>query len=87
MATRQWLSMVILVFFFANGRGLRQGDPASSFLFNFVADALSHILSRAASAGHISPVSTHLIPNGITHLQYADDTIIMVELNENSLRT
>ena len=26
-----------------------------------------------------------MIPNGITHLQYADDTIIMVELNEASL--
>lgn len=71
--------------FFDNGRGLRQGDPASPLLFNFVADALSHILSRAATAGHIMPFSSHLIPNGITHLQYADHTIIMVELNEDNL--
>ena len=71
--------------FFANGRGLRQGDPASPLLFNFVADALSRILSRAALAGHITPVSSHLIPNGISHLQYADDTIILMELNDNSL--
>ena len=48
-------------------------------------DALSHILSCAAAAGHISPVSSHLIPNGISHLQYADDTIIMVELNDSSI--
>ena len=71
--------------FFANGRGLRQGDPASPLLFNFVADALSRILSRAALAGYITPVSSHLIPNGISHLQYADDTIILMELNDNSL--
>ena len=70
---------------FANGRGLRQGDPVSPLLFNFVADALSRILSRAALAGHITPVSSHLIPHGISHLQYADDTIILMELNENSL--
>ena len=71
--------------FFANGQGLRQGDPASSIMFNFVADALSCILSRAASHGHISPVISHLILEGVTHLQYADDTIIMVELNDSRI--
>lgn len=71
--------------FFANGRGLRQGDLFSPILFNFVADALSCILSCPARAGHITPVSSHIIPEGITHLQYADDTIIMVELNEHSI--
>ena len=71
--------------FFKNSCGLRQGDPASPILFNFVADALSNILSRAAEAGHISPVSSHLIPEGITHLQYANDTIILVELNEHCI--
>ena len=68
--------------FFANGRGLRQGDPASPVLFNFVADAFSCILTRAAQCGHISPVVSHLIPEGVSHLQYADDTIIMVELDD-----
>lgn len=71
--------------YFANSRGLRQGDPASPLLFNFMADALSCILDRAASAGHISPVVSHLLPQGITHLPYADDTIIMVELEDSCL--
>uniref|UniRef100_A0A453LYD3 Reverse transcriptase domain-containing protein n=1 Tax=Aegilops tauschii subsp. strangulata TaxID=200361 RepID=A0A453LYD3_AEGTS len=71
--------------FFQNFRGLRQGDPASPILFNFVADALSNILSRAAAAGHISPVSSYLIPEGVSRLKYADDTIIMVELNDPCL--
>lgn len=51
-------------------------------MFNFVADALSCILNRAAAAGHINPVISHLIPSGISHLQYADDTIILVENND-----
>ena len=68
--------------FFANGRGLRQGDPASPVLFNFVADAFSCILVRATQCGHISPVVSHLLPEGVSHLQYADDTIIMVELDD-----
>lgn len=63
----------------ANGRGLWQGDPISPLLFNFVADAVSYILGRASSAGHISPVISDLIPSGVSHLQYADDTIVLVE--------
>ena len=54
-------------------------------MFNFVADALSRILSRVATQGHISPVISHLIPEGVTHLQYADDTIIMVELTDSCI--
>ncbi|KAE8807862.1 hypothetical protein D1007_15806 [Hordeum vulgare] len=71
--------------FFANGRGLRQGDQASPVLFNFVAYASSCILSRAVASVHISPLISHLIPHGVTHLQYANDTIIMVELNDSCL--
>lgn len=71
--------------FFANGRGLRQGDPASPVLFNFVADAFSCMLSRAARCGHIAPVVSHLLPEGVSHLQYADDTIILVEMDDTCI--
>lgn len=50
-----------------------------------MADALSCILNRAASAGHISPVISNLIPSGISHLQYADDMIILVQNNDNCI--
>jgi hypothetical protein len=43
------------------------------------------MLDRAASAGHISPVISHLLPHDITHLQYEDDTIILVELNDSRI--
>jgi hypothetical protein len=71
--------------FFRNRRGVRQGDPLSPLLFDFMADVLSVILSRANSAGHISGVLPHLIPGGITHLQYADDTLIMVQDDDTQI--
>jgi hypothetical protein len=60
--------------YFRTYRRLRQGDPLSPLLFNIAADALDHILSKAKEKGHIKGVVPHLVPGGITHLQYADDT-------------
>jgi hypothetical protein len=54
--------------YFRNKRGVRQGDPISPLLFNFVADALAVILDRAKEAGHIQGVVPHLIPGGVSHL-------------------
>ncbi|XP_071674451.1 uncharacterized protein [Lolium perenne] len=65
--------------FFRNGRGVRQGDPLSPLLFDFVVEALASILDKAKEAGHISGLIPHLIPGGVSHLQYADDTIIMLQ--------
>jgi hypothetical protein len=65
--------------YFRNARGVRQGDPLSPILFDFMADSLAAILSRANEAGHIKGVVSHLIPGGVTHLQYADDTMVMIE--------
>jgi hypothetical protein len=70
---------------FRNKRGLRQGDPLSPLLFNFMAEALSVMLTKASEAGHIAGVVPHLIPGGISHLQYADDTLIFVQYNEQHI--
>ena len=60
--------------------GVRQGDPFSPFLFNMVVDALAVILDKAKACGHIRGVVPHLVgAGGVSLLQYADDTIIMVE--------
>ncbi|KAK1615152.1 hypothetical protein QYE76_020669 [Lolium multiflorum] len=58
--------------FFRSARGVRQGDPLSLILFNFMVDGLAAMLAKANDAGHICGVVTHLI-QGVTHLQYADD--------------
>uniref|UniRef100_A0A453KE83 Reverse transcriptase domain-containing protein n=1 Tax=Aegilops tauschii subsp. strangulata TaxID=200361 RepID=A0A453KE83_AEGTS len=45
-----------------------------------VVDALAVILDKAKSAGHIHGLVPHLVGGGgVSLLQYADDTIIMVE--------
>jgi hypothetical protein len=75
-----------IVPFFRNARGVRQGDPLSPILFDFLVDALAAILSRACQAGHIRGVVSHLIPGGVSHLQYADDTLILIEPTDNGIR-
>jgi hypothetical protein len=42
-------------------------------------------MSRAAGRGYIRGVVIHLISEGITHVQYANDTILMVESGDNSI--
>jgi hypothetical protein len=72
--------------YFRSSCGVRQGDPISPLLFNAAVDVLAEILEKAKISGHISGVVGHLIPGGgITHLQYADDTMIMVEGSELDL--
>jgi hypothetical protein len=65
---------------------VRKGDTISPLLLNAAADILVEILEKAKIFGHISGVVGHHIPGGgITHLQYADHTMIMVEGSELDL--
>ena len=41
-------------------------------------DALAEMLDGARLAGHIHGVSPHLVPGDLSHLQYANDTLILV---------
>lgn len=65
--------------FFPNGWGVRQGDPLSTLLFNIISDVLVAMLDRAKVAGHISGVAARVVPGGLSHLQYADDTLILIK--------
>ena len=72
--------------YFKTHRGLRQGDPLSPLLFNLAADALSNMLEKAKAQGVIKGVVPHLVHGGgITHLQYADDTVVMVACDNDSI--
>ena len=60
-------------------KGLRQGDPLSPILFNIVADMLAILINRAKEDGQIGGLIPHLVEGGVSILQYADDTIIIME--------
>jgi hypothetical protein len=60
-------------------KGVRQGDPLSPILFNFVADSLARMMDKACANGVLNGLGRHLIPNRVILLQYADDTIICME--------
>lgn len=65
-------------------KGLQQGDPLSPFLFIIAAEGFNTMMESASSAGLFKGLqigSGNLI---LTHLQYADDTVIVgVNSKEN----
>lgn len=60
-------------------KGLRQGDPLSPFVFNIVVEGLNVMLTRAKNLGLIRGVKVGASEEVISHLQFANDTIIFCE--------
>jgi hypothetical protein len=67
--------------YFHTHKGLRQEDPLSLFLFNFIVDMLAILISRAKEDEHINGVVPYLVEDGLSILQYADDTVIFMDYN------
>ncbi|KAL9664765.1 hypothetical protein QQ045_020172 [Rhodiola kirilowii] len=57
-------------------RGLRQGDPLSPLLFLMAVEGLSRILNNVVQKGRISGVEWVRNRESLTHLQFADDTVL-----------
>ena len=72
--------------YFVGGKGLKQGDPHSTLLFNLVADVFTKMLKKAASQDLISGLLPNIIPGGVVSLQYADDTILFLENSAHKAR-
>lgn len=68
-------------------RGLRQGDPLSPFLFNIVAEGLNIMLERAKEEGMISGITLGVNGPTISHLQFADVTILFCKCDMAQLIT
>jgi hypothetical protein len=62
-------------------RGLRQGDSISPYLFLICAEALSAMLCKAESTGVIIGVPTSKRGPKLTHLFFADDSLLFCKAN------
>jgi hypothetical protein len=70
---------------FTPTRGLRQGDPLSPYLFLLVAEGLSSMLRGAEARGEIKGVQVCRDAPMISHLLFADDSLILMQADsENS---
>jgi hypothetical protein len=72
--------------YFQSGKGLRQSDPLSPLLFNFVVDCLTKMVIKAQSNDRITGLISNLILKRVAILQYADDTIMCLENNLEKTR-
>ena len=72
--------------FVTPARGTRQGDPISLYLFLFCAEVLSALLD-AVGDGSIHGYRICQLAHVISHLLFADDTIIFCKANMDEART
>jgi hypothetical protein len=62
-------------------RGIRQGDPLSPYLFLLCAEALSALLTQAEEKGVLTGVPTSKKGPRLSHLFFADDSLIFCKAN------
>ncbi|GKV34379.1 hypothetical protein SLEP1_g42756 [Rubroshorea leprosula] len=70
---------------FQMSKGLSQGDPLAPFLFLVVAEALNGLIGKAIKEGLFKGVTIGLRGMEITHLQFADDTILFCEASRENI--
>uniref|UniRef100_A0A803P2H6 Reverse transcriptase n=1 Tax=Cannabis sativa TaxID=3483 RepID=A0A803P2H6_CANSA len=66
---------------FSPGRGLRQGDPLSPYLFILCSEVLSKLVRKAEDCGELTGIRIGRNTIPITHLFYADDALFFCRAN------
>ena len=67
--------------FFEIGRGCRQGDPVSPYLFNLCVEILGHMIRQNKN------IKDFLNKEKVCLIQYADDTVLFLDGSEKSLKS
>ncbi|GKV42785.1 hypothetical protein SLEP1_g50152 [Rubroshorea leprosula] len=68
------------------GKGLRQADPLSPFLFLLIAEGLQGLIQRAVTEGMLHGIEIRKQGMSVSLLQFADDTIIMGRADVENIR-
>jgi hypothetical protein len=68
------------------GRGLRQGDPLSPYLFIIVAEGLTSLIKTAVASGEIHGVQICRGAPMVSHLLFADDCFLFCRSNLSEAR-
>lgn len=69
------------------GRGVRQGDPLSPYLFVLCMERLSHSIKAEVARGNWRGMKLSRYGPTISHLFFADDMVLFAEANEEQLET
>lgn len=72
--------------FFTAKRGLRLGDPLSSYLFILSMEILLGKLYKAESLSLIKGIQISINNNTLNHLLFADDIMIIVRATKSNAR-
>jgi hypothetical protein len=72
---------------FLPSRGLRQGDPLSPYLFLFCVEGFSALLKEAQLENLLRGVQFGAGGPHVTHLLFADDSVVFLEATEGSMNT
>jgi hypothetical protein len=59
----------------------------SPILFNQIVEVPQDLLNYTKDSGHLRRLIPNSIPHGISQLQYGDDTMLLIEHDEKSVRT
>ncbi|CAN1253995.1 Transposon TX1 uncharacterized 149 kDa protein [Linum perenne] len=68
-------------------RGLRQGDPLSSLLFAICSEGFAGLINHALQQGTLTGIKIGRSAPTISHLFFADDSFLFMEVNDHSIRT
>jgi hypothetical protein len=69
---------------FSPTRGIRQGDPLSPYLFLICAEGLSSCLLHVEEIGGIEGVKVYRGAPSVSHLLFADDSLILLKADLNN---